>query len=350
MHDHIAAGLHNGNLAPFLGTPRPGWSAVRWLVVDGVSGDVLRLLGDAFQLHPLALEDSLSMQRTKAVAYPGHLHTTPHLWSIRRPQRRLPKKDSTAVQQPPPPSRQQQQQQWAQLSRPADWRSSALPASMRDGGGGSGISTPSDVSSAGEGEGDSDGSSFDGADMAGWQAASVDAGLDNAAGGVVWSEPQWQGGSQPAAAGVPPLHTSGAAPATPLQPRLVHAVRSRPFYTHIAEANGRDSKHQVVRQQVRAACTASIICAAAHAKTRCCCCCCAYCQVSVFLHHSGVVICIFAGQLAGGGDAAAQVRGWVHLLAGGVRQCVCMPLSHGSHSAGVRPAAGQHSRHVVAAV
>jgi hypothetical protein len=40
-HDHHAD-LNNSNLEAFLAEEPPEWSAVRWLVVDGVSGDVLQ--------------------------------------------------------------------------------------------------------------------------------------------------------------------------------------------------------------------------------------------------------------------------------------------------------------------
>lgn len=39
----FTSGLTGANLPAFLQQPRPGWSAVRWLLVDGVSGDVLQV-------------------------------------------------------------------------------------------------------------------------------------------------------------------------------------------------------------------------------------------------------------------------------------------------------------------
>jgi hypothetical protein len=38
-----AAELDGSNLSSFLAAGRPEWSAVRWIVVDGVSGDVLQV-------------------------------------------------------------------------------------------------------------------------------------------------------------------------------------------------------------------------------------------------------------------------------------------------------------------
>lgn len=40
-----ASDLDGSNLPSFLAAGRPGWSAVRWIVVDGVSGDVLQVHG-----------------------------------------------------------------------------------------------------------------------------------------------------------------------------------------------------------------------------------------------------------------------------------------------------------------
>jgi hypothetical protein len=40
-----AADLDGSNLQSFLAAGRPEWSAVRWIVVDGVSGDVLQVRG-----------------------------------------------------------------------------------------------------------------------------------------------------------------------------------------------------------------------------------------------------------------------------------------------------------------
>jgi D-alanyl-D-alanine carboxypeptidase len=38
-----AADLDGSKLQSFLAAGRPEWSAVRWIVVDGVSGDVLQV-------------------------------------------------------------------------------------------------------------------------------------------------------------------------------------------------------------------------------------------------------------------------------------------------------------------
>ncbi|WIA07994.1 hypothetical protein OEZ85_007465 [Tetradesmus obliquus] len=65
--------LDGSNLPSFLAAGRPGWSAVRWIVVDGVSGDVLQTLAEHYDLHPLAIEDVINFQRIKCISYPGHI-------------------------------------------------------------------------------------------------------------------------------------------------------------------------------------------------------------------------------------------------------------------------------------
>jgi hypothetical protein len=48
---------------------RPEWSKVRWINVDGLNWDCIRLLATKFNLHRLAIEDLLSVQRTKIDSY-----------------------------------------------------------------------------------------------------------------------------------------------------------------------------------------------------------------------------------------------------------------------------------------
>ncbi len=59
--------------AAFLATHRPTWSKVRWIHVEGLHDhSTIRALAEKYQLHPLAIEDTLDgQQRPKADDYPG---------------------------------------------------------------------------------------------------------------------------------------------------------------------------------------------------------------------------------------------------------------------------------------
>ncbi|KAA1092445.1 hypothetical protein PGT21_002998 [Puccinia graminis f. sp. tritici] len=55
-------------------TSRPPWAAVRWINVNGLSWEVIRLLAIHYQLHPLAVEDCLhTSARSKSEYYKQHL-------------------------------------------------------------------------------------------------------------------------------------------------------------------------------------------------------------------------------------------------------------------------------------
>lgn len=78
----VKEGLDNSNLAAFLEVPRPEFSKVRWLNVQGLSFDVIKMLALHYNLHPLAVEDILHIpQRTKADMY-GHLFVSIILVSL----------------------------------------------------------------------------------------------------------------------------------------------------------------------------------------------------------------------------------------------------------------------------
>ncbi|KAK3301630.1 uncharacterized protein B0T15DRAFT_405255 [Chaetomium strumarium] len=65
--------LDNGTLGPFLSQPQPSWVKCRWINVNGLSWDVIQVLGRHKNLHRLALEDIMDTQnRTKAEWYPTH--------------------------------------------------------------------------------------------------------------------------------------------------------------------------------------------------------------------------------------------------------------------------------------
>jgi Mg2+ and Co2+ transporter CorA len=60
-------------LGAFLSKPRPEWASCRWINVNGLSWDVIKLLGNFKKLHPLAIEDLMHTgNRTKADWYPEH--------------------------------------------------------------------------------------------------------------------------------------------------------------------------------------------------------------------------------------------------------------------------------------
>ena len=62
--------LHNDNLEEFLCKPQEPWSQCRWINVNGLSWDVIRILGNHKSLHSLAIEDLMNTRgRTKADWY-----------------------------------------------------------------------------------------------------------------------------------------------------------------------------------------------------------------------------------------------------------------------------------------
>ncbi|KAJ4991359.1 putative CorA family metal ion transporter [Stagonosporopsis vannaccii] len=66
--------LTNATLGEFLAKPREKWVTCRWINVNGLSWDVVRLLGEKQKLHGLAIEDLLhTRNRTKADWYPEHV-------------------------------------------------------------------------------------------------------------------------------------------------------------------------------------------------------------------------------------------------------------------------------------
>ena len=68
--------LNNNSLKEFLQNPRPEWVACRWINVNGLSWDVIRLLGNYKGLHRLAVEDLMNTRnRTKADWYLDHTYS-----------------------------------------------------------------------------------------------------------------------------------------------------------------------------------------------------------------------------------------------------------------------------------
>ncbi|KAL9582924.1 MAG: hypothetical protein Q9203_005290 [Teloschistes exilis] len=67
--------LNNRSLPEFLEKPRPQWVQCRWINVDGLSWDVIKLLGNDKGLHRLAVEDMMNTRnRTKADFYSDHTY------------------------------------------------------------------------------------------------------------------------------------------------------------------------------------------------------------------------------------------------------------------------------------
>eukprot|EP00775_Hariotina_reticulata_P002620 gene2620-2921_t len=82
VHDNIT----NVSLQQFLNRPRPEWSKVRWINVQGLSWDVIQTLAKQFDLHPLSVEDIVHIpQRIKADYYQDYLYTSAILVSVDHP-------------------------------------------------------------------------------------------------------------------------------------------------------------------------------------------------------------------------------------------------------------------------
>lgn len=68
--------LNNRSLPEFLEKPRPQWVQCRWINVDGLSWDIIKLLGNDKGLHRLAVEDMMNTRnRTKADFYSDHTYS-----------------------------------------------------------------------------------------------------------------------------------------------------------------------------------------------------------------------------------------------------------------------------------
>ena len=70
--------LDNKSLGPFMELPREDWVVSRWISVNGLSWDVIKLLGNDKGLHRLAIEDLMNTRnRTKADWYSDHTYSRP---------------------------------------------------------------------------------------------------------------------------------------------------------------------------------------------------------------------------------------------------------------------------------
>lgn len=71
----ISHELDNGTIEPFLGEAREDWVSCRWINVNGISWDVIRVLANKMKLHRLAIEDMMNTRsRTKADWYSDHAY------------------------------------------------------------------------------------------------------------------------------------------------------------------------------------------------------------------------------------------------------------------------------------
>ncbi|KAL8956998.1 MAG: hypothetical protein Q9193_005618 [Seirophora villosa] len=67
--------LSNKSLERFLQDQRPDWATCRWINVNGLSWDVIKLIGNDKGLHRLAIEDMMNTKnRTKADWYSDHTY------------------------------------------------------------------------------------------------------------------------------------------------------------------------------------------------------------------------------------------------------------------------------------
>lgn len=75
--DHIQMQrLDNKTLVTFIAQRRPAWTVCRWISVNGISWDVIKVLGNYKGLHRLAIEDLISpTNRTKADWYSDHTYS-----------------------------------------------------------------------------------------------------------------------------------------------------------------------------------------------------------------------------------------------------------------------------------
>ena len=65
----------NDSLDQFLNSPRPDWVECRWISINGLSWDVIKMLGNYKHLHRLSIEDLMSPRnRTKADWYSDHTY------------------------------------------------------------------------------------------------------------------------------------------------------------------------------------------------------------------------------------------------------------------------------------
>ena len=75
VEDMVLKELDNETLGEFMDKSRPEWATCRWININGLSWDVIKLLGNYKKLHRLAIEDLMNTRnRTKADWYSDHTY------------------------------------------------------------------------------------------------------------------------------------------------------------------------------------------------------------------------------------------------------------------------------------
>lgn len=66
----VSGTMHGlGEIENFFAKHRPDWAKVRWVNVNGLNWQCIKFLATRYNLHRLAIEDLLSVQRTKVDSY-----------------------------------------------------------------------------------------------------------------------------------------------------------------------------------------------------------------------------------------------------------------------------------------
>jgi Mg2+ and Co2+ transporter CorA len=66
----VSPSLHHiVEIEDYVTSPRPDWAKVRWINVNGLNWRCIKFLATKYNLHRLAIEDLLSVQRTKVDSY-----------------------------------------------------------------------------------------------------------------------------------------------------------------------------------------------------------------------------------------------------------------------------------------
>ncbi|KAF9435440.1 hypothetical protein BGZ76_006282 [Entomortierella beljakovae] len=67
--------MGNAEFLEWLDEPRPEWSKVRWININGMSWDIIKAISIKYNIHHLAVEDLLHVpQRTKVDIYPENVY------------------------------------------------------------------------------------------------------------------------------------------------------------------------------------------------------------------------------------------------------------------------------------
>ena len=108
QHEMRQYALDNDTLEPFLARGRESWVQCRWINVNGLSWDVIKILGNHKKIHRLAIEDLINTtNRTKADWYSDHAYVVLTLQKLVKLQQNKGKsEDEEAEDQTPPQYRE----------------------------------------------------------------------------------------------------------------------------------------------------------------------------------------------------------------------------------------------------